>query len=169
MLAKFFSFYSNVTLTICVAFAAIPFWVPVGAALVSDADITLMLLVTAASIASKIYAKSVVRAHLFASDSPFSNVLMVFLGICVMMVLLVYGSSGTEGDIGIAAICITLMIMLFFRKFKESARWTNAMIHLLIFFLWVGFLNSLEANYAYAAITLYFIQFYRRFNRAVAA
>ncbi len=169
MLAGFFSFYSNLLLTLCVAFAAIPFWVPVSAAFISDADLTLMLLVTAASIASKIYAKSVVKAHLFASDSAFSNVFTLFLGICMMMVLLVYGASGTEGDIGIAAICITLLIMLFFRKFKESVRWANAMIHLLIFFLWVGFLNSLEPNYAYAAMALYFIQFYRRFGSAVAA
>lgn len=167
-LAGFLSFYSNLTLTVCVAFAAIPFWVPVGAALMQDADLTLMLLVTAASVASKIYAKSAVKAHLFTSETSFSTAFLIITGIGMMAVLMVYGASGTEGDIGIAAICVTLIIMFFFRQFRESVQWTRAMVHLLIFFLWFGFLNSGEPVYAYGAISLYFIQFYRRFNRAAA-
>ncbi|MCD8553932.1 hypothetical protein [Seleniivibrio sp.] len=169
MPAGFFSFYSNLTLTICVAFASIPFWVPIGAALVTGADIALMLLVTATSIASKIYAKHAVKAHLFSNESPFSSLFMIFVGLCVILVLLVYGASGTEGDLAIAAICTTLLIMFFFKKMKEFVQWTNAMFYLLIFFLWLGFLNSGEPNYAYCAIAVYFILFYRRFGRVQTA
>ena len=169
MPSGFFSFYSNLTLTLCVAFAAIPFWVPIAAALVTDADITLMLLVTAASIASKIYAKNTVKAHLFSTESPFSSIFMIFTGVCVILVLLVYGASGTEGDIALAAICVTLLIMFFFSRMKELIHWTNAMLYLLIFFLWLGFLDSGEPNYAYCAVAIYFVLFYRRFGRVQTA
>jgi hypothetical protein len=168
MFAGFFSFYANLPLTICVAFASIPFWVPVAAAITSGADITLMLLVTAASIASKLYAKSAVRASVFASDSPFSALTMIFLGVCMILVLLVYGASGTEADIAISAICVTLLLMFFFRRVSDGIQWTNAMLYLLNFFLWLGFLTSGEPSYAYFAVAVYFALFYRRFGRLAA-
>jgi len=163
-LSRFFSFYSNPLLTVCVAFASIPFWVPLAAMILTDADSQLMILTTALSLTAKISSKKLVNASVFSTDSPFSNLLTLFLGTTAVLVLLVYGASGHEADIAIAAICISLLFLMFFNRVRESVRWTNSLLYLLIFFLWLGFLNEMGSTYAFCAVGLYFMLFFRRFS-----
>ncbi|TCK61713.1 hypothetical protein [Seleniivibrio woodruffii] len=165
-LSRFFGFYSNPLLTVCVAFASIPFWVPLAAMFTADADSKLMILTAVLSLTAKIASKRLVNASVFSADSPFSNLLTLFLGTVAVLVLLVYGASGQEADIAIAAICISLLFLMFFNRIRQSVRWTNSLLYLLIFFLWLGFLNGMGNTYAFCAVALYFMLFFRRFSIA---